>query len=40
LTEEFGLVMCRSKHLGAIPTYRLNKMKLNVCQCLVLIRSA
>lgn len=25
MTEEFGLVLCRSKHLVAIPTYRLNK---------------
>jgi hypothetical protein len=25
MTEEFGLVICRSKHLVAIPTYRLNK---------------
>lgn len=24
MTEEFGLVLCRSKHLLAIPTYRLN----------------
>ncbi|KAI5582347.1 hypothetical protein BDE02_07G080200 [Populus trichocarpa] len=25
MSEEFGLVLCRSKHLVSIPTYRLNK---------------